>query len=206
MAKLLIVDDNQQNLYMLKTLMEACGFEVRKAANGAQALELARNAPPDMIVSDILMPVMDGFSLCRAWKKDPVLKKIPFVFYTATYTDTRDEEFALNLGAERFIIKPQEPEKLVEILQDVYKSYVAGKLATAHEPIAQEAEFYKEYNQTLIRKLENKMLQLKQANQRLISLYQGSQELAALKPQDELVLIALRAAIETVGFNQAMFF
>ena len=149
---------------------------------------------------------MDGFGLCRAWKKDPVLKKIPFVFYTATYTDTRDEEFALSLGAERFIIKPHEPEKLVEIIQDVFKNHKGGKLLAPHEPLEEETKFYKEYNETLIRKLENKMLQLKLANQRLISLYQGSQGLAALKPKNELVLIALRTAVETIGFNQAIFF
>lgn len=206
MAKLLIVDDNQQNLYMLHTLLTASGFEVLQASNGAQALEVARNTPPDMVISDILMPVMDGFSLCRAWKQDPLLRKIPFVFYTATYTDSRDEEFALNLGAERFIIKPQEPEKLVEILQGVFITFKAGKLVAPHEPLEEEAVFSKEYNQTLIRKLEDKMLQLKQANQRLTVLYQGAHGLTALRSSKELVLIALRATVETVGFHQANFF
>ena len=59
-----------------------------------------------MIITDILMPVMDGFTLCREWKKDNRLKRIPLVFYTATYTDPKDREFAMNLGAESFIVKP----------------------------------------------------------------------------------------------------
>ena len=78
---------------------------------------MARQNPPDLIVSDILMPVMDGFSLCREWKKDERLKGIPFIFYTATYTDDRDRDFALSLGAERFLLKPMDPEDLLEAVR-----------------------------------------------------------------------------------------
>ncbi len=123
MTKLLIVDDNQQNLYMLQVLLSANGYEVEQASNGVEALEQARRTPPDLVVSDILMPVMDGFALCRAWKKDEQLKKIPFVFYTATYTDPKDEDFALSLGAERFIVKPMEPDKFLVVLQEIIEDY-----------------------------------------------------------------------------------
>ena len=119
MNKLLIVDDNTQNLYMLETLLKTNGFEVVQALNGSEALKLARTAPPDLIISDILMPEMDGFSLCRAWRSDEQLKKIPFIFYTATYTDSKDEHFALNLGADRFLVKPMEPLTFLENVRQV---------------------------------------------------------------------------------------
>ena len=67
--KLLIVDDYEQNLYMLRVLLEGHGYEVVSAGDGAEAMEKARRDPPDVIISDILMPVMDGFALCREWKR-----------------------------------------------------------------------------------------------------------------------------------------
>jgi CheY-like chemotaxis protein len=89
------------------------------AQNGKDALEKAHLNPPDLIISDILMPVMDGYTLCKIWKADKQLKHIPFIFYTATYTELKDEEFALSLGADRFIIKPQESEVLMKIFIEV---------------------------------------------------------------------------------------
>jgi two-component system cell cycle sensor histidine kinase/response regulator CckA len=168
LTKLLIVDDNEQNLYMLQVLLSANGFDVEVAANGADALELAHRSPPDMIISDILMPVMDGFSLCRSWKEDARLKDIPFVFYTATYTDPRDEEFALGLGADKFIIKPVEPRELLSLLKETWDNYEAGKPVISAKPV-QANGHYKEYSSVLIRKLEAKMLQLEKTNRNLES-------------------------------------
>ncbi|MFQ5341560.1 MAG: response regulator [Anaerolineae bacterium] len=165
--KLLVVDDNEQNRYMLQVLLGGHGYQVEAAANGQEALEKARSAAPDMIITDVLMPVMDGFTLCRKWKSDDQLKYIPFVFYTATYTDSRDEEFALSLGAERFIVKPVQSDIFVEMLQDVIAEHKAGRLAAPREPVEEETVHLREYNEALIRKLEDKMLQLEEASQQL---------------------------------------
>jgi len=67
------------------------GYTVESACNGTDALEKARKAPPDLIISDILMPEMDGFELCRRIKTDDKLRKVPLVFYTATYIDRQDD-------------------------------------------------------------------------------------------------------------------
>ena len=167
MNKILIVDDQKQNLYLLKTLLAGHGYQVLEATNGAEALELARANPPDVIISDILMPIMDGFSLCQEWKHDDGLRNIPFVFYTATYTDPKDEELALSLGAARFIIKPVEIEEFVSILQQVIAEVETGVLSVPQESLKEEMTYYRMYNESLIRKLEDKMLQLEELNHEL---------------------------------------
>jgi len=167
MTRILIVDDNEEALYMLRFLLQENDYQVDIATNGLEALEKARAERPDMIIADIFMPVMDGFQLCREWKRDEELKEIPFVFYTATYTDPKDEELALHLGADRFIVKPMEPDVFVGILREVIKEYEEGRLVPPKEPIEEEAVYLKEYNEALVRKLEDKMLQLEEANRAL---------------------------------------
>ncbi len=160
MSKILIADDNVQNLYLLETVMKGCGYEVLSARNGAEALALALNSPPDIIVTDILMPEMDGFELCRRCKGHELLNQIPLVFYTATYTDLKDEQFALSLGADRFVIKPQQPEVLVQIVQEVLANPLKERQAPQKQSPADEKEILQRYNEALFRKLERKVLQL----------------------------------------------
>jgi PAS domain S-box-containing protein len=168
-ARILIADDNITNLYMLETILKGYGLEVITAENGKEALEKALLDPPALIISDILMPVMDGYTLCRQWKSDDKLKRIPFVFFTATYTERKDEEFALNLGADLFIIKPQEPEILMNIIKEVLDVNYTVKQVSA-KPLGEEMEFFRQYNEILFKKLEKKMTDLEITNQKLKTL------------------------------------
>src|SRR4030042_1663728 len=129
MSLILIVDDKEENLSLLQSLLTGQGYEVVSAIHGADALEKARENPPALIIADILMPVMDGFALCRRWKNDALLKSVPFIFYTATYTDERDRAFALNLGADRFLVKPMDPEDFVKIVQETLQETPAPSTA-----------------------------------------------------------------------------
>lgn len=167
MPRVLIVDDIADNLYFLEVLLKGNGFEVYSASNGAEALESARNTPPDLIVSDILMPVMDGYALCREWRANPRLKPIPFIFYTATFTGQKDEELALSLGADRFVIKPQEPDSLMKIIHEVLAASAKGELNANSDEPKNEGTFLREYNEALFRKLEKKMADLEQINREL---------------------------------------
>jgi PAS domain S-box-containing protein len=164
MKKILIVDDNSENIYMLGALLKGYGIKVATARNGKEALDAAHADAPDLIISDILMPVMDGYALCKKWKADKRLKKIPFIFYTATYTDPKDEKFALSLGAECFIIKPKEPQELISIVKDFLDKEAKS---VDERPLGSEMEFFRQYNDILFRKLEKKMFDLKFVNQQL---------------------------------------
>lgn len=165
-TRILIADDKEENLYLLESLLKGNGYEVISTSNGEEALEAAIKNPPNLIITDILMPVMDGFTLCRKWKAHENLKKIPLVFYTATYTDVRDEEFALHLGADRFIVKPQEPDVLMMIIKDVLTKLEAGEFTHPSEPQVTEVIQLREYNQALIRKLEDKVTQTEEAKEK----------------------------------------
>ncbi len=171
MSTILIVDDLEPNRYLLHAMLTGSGHAVMEASNGAQALELAHRSELDLIISDVLMPQMDGFALCRACKHDEKLRTIPFVFYTAAYTDPRDQTLGLQLGAARFIVKPIEGKVFLNIVGEVLATYAAGKLAAANPPPPLEAEedtvFYRLYNDALIRRLEEQMIELERLNQNL---------------------------------------
>lgn len=167
MTHALIVDDKEDNLYYLQALLSGNGYEVTLAKHGAEALVKARQRLPDIIISDLLMPVMDGYTLLRHWKVDPALKNIPFVVYTATYTEAEDEQLALSLGADTFILKPAEPEDFIAKLHEVLNKIAVGTSLQPPPDPGNEKSLLKLYSETLIRKLEEKTLQLEQANHEL---------------------------------------
>jgi PAS domain S-box-containing protein len=163
----LIVDDNPQNLYLLRVLLEGHGCTVDEARHGAEALTQARKSPPELIVSDLLMPVMDGYTLLRHWKADVRLKTVPFVVYTATYTEPKDERLALDLGADAFIVKPAEPEAFMVRIQKVLDQAKSEARPEARLPQAAEAALLRNYSEVVVRKLEQKARQLEYANRAL---------------------------------------
>jgi diguanylate cyclase (GGDEF)-like protein len=116
MKKILIAEDDENSRKLLEAVLVAGGYTVFTFENGLKALAFLQQEPVDLIISDILMPEMDGYGLCRAVKQIHELDKIPFVFYTATYTSSQDERFAKSLGASLFLIKPMlMPDLLTKI-------------------------------------------------------------------------------------------
>ena len=164
LSRILVVDDKEENLYLLRALLQGHGHQTTLARNGAEALARAGEEAPDLVISDILMPVMDGFSLCRRWKgTDSPLRDVPFVFYTATYTEPRDEELALSLGADRFIVKPAEPAQFLQMVTDILEEHGKGRFQLRDSCPEPEAQYLREYSEVLIHKLEDKLVQLERA-------------------------------------------
>ncbi|MDD1771985.1 MAG: PAS domain S-box protein [Methanomassiliicoccales archaeon] len=156
MNNALIVDDNVQNLYMLDTILRSAGYHVVMAKNGEEALDAAKKNQLDLIISDILMPVMDGFQFCQRCNADDSLRDIPFIFYTATYTDEKDERFALGLGADRFLIKPMKPDQLLAAIKEVReRPHSESKKVAENDPTV-----LREYGDILFHKLEKKVMEL----------------------------------------------
>ncbi|MCX7550895.1 sigma 54-interacting transcriptional regulator [Xanthomarina sp. F2636L] len=157
---ILIVDDTFENLYLLRVILEEAGYLVIEANNGSEGLEkLQENKQVDLIISDILMPVMDGYMFCQACKNEKLFKEIPFVFYTSTYTEKLDEDFAIKLGAVHFLRKPTDQDKILQVIQDIFKNEVS-KTKPIKKSEFTEQEVLKLYSKRLISKLEQKNLDL----------------------------------------------
>ena len=167
MDRVLIVDDQEESRYYLAALLRGHGCEVISACHGAEALVKARQDPPQMVISDLLMQVMDGYTLLRHWKADELLRHIPFIVYTATYTDPKDEQLALGLGADAFIIKPAEPEAFMARIWGFLERGKKGPLVPAQAPKLSETESLDRHNEALVRKIEKRSLQLEEANRAL---------------------------------------
>lgn len=165
--RVLVVDDEEAGRAYLRALLTGYGHEVVEAENGAQALEAARRQPPDLVISDILMPVMDGYRLCLEWREDGELAHIPFVFYTASYTDPADQELGSHLGADRFLLKPADPAELMAVIREVVQAERATVTPERAEAVRDDAATLKEYSERLVSKLEEKVVELNRANQEL---------------------------------------
>jgi len=166
MTRVLVVDDRAENRYLLRAVLQARGWAVEEAGDGAQALASARSSVPDVVVSDLLMPVMDGYTLLRQWQADERLRGVPFVVYTATYTDPDDEQLARDLGAAAFVLKPQEPEVMLTLLDGVIDRRRLA-LPARVTPAPAGEDHMRQYSEVLVRKLEEKTAQLERANRQL---------------------------------------
>jgi len=160
--KILIVGADRDNLDMLETVLKGNGYEVASAESSAQALAKLRANGFEMIVSDILMPVMDGLQLCHECKTDDRLKNIPFVFYCGTYLDEKDEEIARKVGVDRFIRKPIEIDEFAKTIRAIAREVEAGRFRLARRKLGvrQRKRILKLYSQRLMSKLEKKLVEL----------------------------------------------
>src|SRR5437763_16928847 len=101
---ILIVDDQATNRKLLRAQLEAVGHLALEAADGVEALQALERGPVDAVVSDILMPNMDGFRFCLEVRKQSKLSALPFLIYTSTYDSPRDRQLAQTLGADRYLL------------------------------------------------------------------------------------------------------
>ena len=111
---ILVVDDSRDNREFARNLLEPSGYRVNVATNVATALALVREAPPDLILSDLHMPGGSGFELVETLKADRKLRDIPFVFLSCTVWSDSDQRTGLERGADRFLIRPMELQSLLD--------------------------------------------------------------------------------------------
>ncbi|MCL4502728.1 MAG: response regulator [Deltaproteobacteria bacterium] len=121
-ATILIVEDRELDREMLTTLLEHAQYRVLEAADGPQALEMTHSKHPDLIISDMLLPKMDGYQLVRQLRADPTVSGTSVIFYTAAFNEHEAWDLAREIGVDRILSKPMDPEKILENVAEVLRS------------------------------------------------------------------------------------
>jgi CheY-like chemotaxis protein len=162
---LLVVEDVPNVLELLEVTLRFKGYPVITAHNGQEALEKVASDHPALVITDILMPKMDGYALAHRLRTNPQTRNIPIIFLSATYVTPEDKDFALSLGAARFIEKPIDTE---EFLLTVAELLTAGP-DTLPRPLS-ERDFYTGYRARLEHKLRHKNTQISRTERLLTTL------------------------------------
>ena len=154
-STLLVVEDIPDILSLLKATLEFKGYRVVTARDGQEALQIIEGQPPALIVTDILMPRMDGFNLVHRLRLNSQTRDIPVIFLSATYVAPEDKAFALSLGVTRFIEKPVNFEEFLPAIADL----LDHNQKSSQAPL-DEFEFYDGYRKRLETKLLHKNTQI----------------------------------------------
>ncbi len=165
---ILLVDDNPENIVALADILKAAGHSISVASDGYEALDSLRENSVDVVVSDALMPRMDGFVLCRRIRSDDSHKDVPVIIMTGEYTGDADEQFAMSVGATRVLRKTEDVDLLLSILGNIDDKRAERNLGSTLHPALDEGEYLKGYNSVLVRRLEAKMSELEAANRQLL--------------------------------------
>jgi CheY-like chemotaxis protein len=163
-GSLLLVEDIPDILTLLDTTLKLKGYRVITAHNGQEALEAMALERPAMVITDILMPRLDGFGLIHRLRINPDTREIPVIFITATYVASEDKEFALNIGATRFLEKPVDLEQFLSVVAELLTQGTHTRL----EPF-DELSFYEGYRKRLETKLNQKIAQIARLEHLLVS-------------------------------------
>lgn len=110
--RILVVEDQEDNRAILRDLLSSAGYELVEAVNGEQAVAMASAEPPDLILMDIQLPLMDGYEATRRIKADPALQAIPVIAVTS-YALSGDESAARDAGCDDYVAKPFSPRQLL---------------------------------------------------------------------------------------------
>jgi PAS domain S-box-containing protein len=213
MHHVLIVDDDELKLARLRDILGSHGYRVDEAHDGTAALARARQTRPDLVIADVLMPMMDGYTLLRHWKSDATLRATPFVIHSANFTEAKDERLARDLGADGFIAAPVEPQALLRQVQRVLERARRGDTPAAAPAVRDPREIDRSYHELLVAKLEEKARALTEANRQLRASESHCRQLFEANPQPMWVydletlrfLAVNQAAIAHYGYSREEF-
>jgi diguanylate cyclase (GGDEF)-like protein len=202
MATILVADDNRANRDALAALLETAGHRVLSAPDGRQALERAREQRPDLVISDVLMPEMDGYELARRLQLDPVTAGTAVLFYTAYFGTQEAKDLALAHGVARVLVKPSDNDAILAAVDEV--------LSTRAGPRTAPNNLDREHLRVMVDQLLDKTGALEAQQRRVQRLNRTLSMLSAVnalivRASDRQALLdeACRIAIDKGGFRLA---
>ena len=194
MAKILIVDDVADNRTLLAGVLDSAQHEILQAADGAEGLKRAQAQDPDLIITDLYMPIMDGFELAQHLRADPRFKDTPIIFYTATYHVADIKDLALKLGARIL----EKPTHIREILRMVNETLGIGAPLVPSPPLE---VFHQEHLRIVTGKLHEK---IEGVSSRLAALIEFSLDLSEQIDPSQILQLLCRGTQEMIGAKQAI--
>ncbi len=172
--KILVIDDSDAVRSVLRDILVAEGYDVVLAQDGEVGLARAKEELPGLVITDALLPGVDGFQLLRSIRKDERLRDVPVIFYTGRYLDEEDKNLALRIGASRYLIKPLDASEIIDQVKKVIAEGAANRQrCTETGRLLEEPVFLKAYNERLISKLKRSMTENEQVRLFLEHIMEG---------------------------------
>jgi CheY-like chemotaxis protein len=200
----LVVDDIPDILKLLDATLQFKGYRVVTARDGQEALEAIQREHPALVIADILMPKMDGFSLLHRIRLDPETRNIPVIFLSATYVAQEDKDFARAIGVTRFIEKPVNWDKFLPIISEILANGLPATPTSLNE-----YGFYDGYRKRLETKLNQKLTQIARDEHLMKTLSEAEKPTfattlqQAIKERDELQAILFQVHERLKKYEQS---
>ncbi len=201
--RVLVIDDDYLSRMLLYDILSQSGYEVSVGEDGRDGLKKAKAERPALVITDVLMPGMDGFQFLREIRRDSELWDVPVIFYSGTYIDKKDEELAQELGVSRFLTKPKEPSEILAVIEEVLKEKDSGILPPSPIKPIEEPTFLRLYNERLVSKLKGKVTESEYARAFLDSIMEGIGDGVVVIDRQYTILHANTAAASSLGLEKS---
>jgi len=201
--KILVVDDSEAIRTILRNVLRTQGYGVATASDGEEGLALAKQERPDLVITDVLMPGMDGFQLLRAMRNDEGMKDIPVIFYTGRYLDDEDRHLAMQFGVSRYLMKPLDPASILAAVKEVIAGAAGGMWKRAGAENLEEPVFLKAYNERLVSKLKQTMIDSEQTRLFLEHIMEGIGDGVMVIDRSLRILAANSTAAASIGMEKS---
>jgi diguanylate cyclase (GGDEF)-like protein/PAS domain S-box-containing protein len=201
--KVLIIEDDLDTRTTLSESLRSAGYEVAVAKDGEEGLIAVRADKPSVVITDILMPGIDGFHFLSEVRKDSSLKDLPVIFYTGNYLDEEDEQLAKKLGVSRFLIKPMASQDIIVVLNEFLEPKSKINAPQVSPPSLEEQVLLKLYNERLVTKLKHKIIESDDSRRSLENILEGIADGVLVIDMDHTIIQANSSVAASLGLKKS---